>query len=289
MKPAAYCYVRKDDCVPPKWPGIWVKQGLEKVGYENRCKYMVQFENGLIYPFDLIITWTLWKHCHRRYAADEHKKLGGSTLCMENGFLRSIHGRPYYQLGWRVGLGSGINGQGSFPAGDDSRWKAWNVDLKPWRSTGSHILVCAQRGVRPDDPDITHGSNWPDSVIPRIRAVSDRPIWFRPHPGNKRPCLPKNCKVDRIIDPEKESLEQNLKDAWCSVVYTSTAATDSIVNGIPVCYDGPKIMCHELAGRVKDMENPPMLDREEVFSRLAWGQWNLEELASGEAFRHVLQ
>lgn len=285
-------YINKDhnpDVNAKLWPGIEFKQGVEKVGYVNRCKYVDHYKKQLVYPFDLLCCWTLWRHTQRRWAADEHYRLGGKTLCSENGFLRTINGKRHYQLAWRDGLGSGINGQGKFPVGDDSRWKDWNVHLKPWRTNGDYILLASQRGVRPEDPDITHGPDWPDHVIPKIRRYTDRPIWYRPHPGNKRPCLPQKHKVDRIIDPHAESLEQNLSNAWACVVYTSTSATDAIVSGVPVCYDGPAIMCKELAGRVKDIENPPCPDREEVFSKLAWGQWSLDEIKSGRAFEHVLE
>lgn len=285
-------YIRKDhnpDVEKRAWPGVQVREGLDKLGYEIQCKYDDHLEQGSVWPCDLIVTWTLWRHTARRLNSDAHQKLGGSVLCMENGFIRSVGGRRYYQLAWRQGEGSGINGQGVFPIGDDSRWKSWNVRMAPWRGNGKHILICAQRGVREHDPDITHGSNWPDTVIEKIRRYTDRPIYFRPHPGNKRPCLPKRKSVDRIIDPHKESLEQNLRGAWCTVVYSSTSATDSILAGVPVCYDGESVMCQDLCGRIKHIENPPRGDRDAVLSKLAWGQWNSDELESGEAFRHVLQ
>lgn len=287
----AFVYVNKDNnpvLEDRKWPGIEMKTGLEAVGFTNRCKYAEVHKKELIYPTDLLVCWTLWSHTTRAFCADNHTKMGGIVLCAENGWLRKVNGKNYYQLAKRVGRGSGINGQGSFPIGDDSRWKQWNVQLQPWRTEGNHILVCAQRGVRPGDPLITHGADWPDKVVADIRKLTDRPIWFRPHPGNNRPCLPQRHKVERIINPHVETLSQNLENAWCTVVYTSTSATDSIVAGVPVCYDGPSIMCQELAGKVKDVVSPVIKDREKVMAKLAWGQWNLEELRSGEAFRHVL-
>lgn len=289
MQPRAWVYCNKDRSPDPLWPGIQIKSGLEKAGFENRCKYADAMKTEMIYPFDLLLCWTLWQHVARTRAADVHAKIGGTVLCSENGFLRKVGDKRYFQLAKRVGKGSGINGQGRFPIGDDSRWKEWNLPLKPWRTSGDYVLVCAQRGAREDDPLITHGRHWPDDVIPRIRKYTDRPIWFRPHPGNKRPCLPQKCKVDRIIDPHEESLEQNLSRAWACVVYTSTSATDAIVNGVPVCFDGPAIMCQDMAGRIKDIEKPPMPEREEIFADLAWGQWNLDELSSGRAFSHVLE
>ena len=291
MTPNAYCYINKDWAKDPNerlWPGIDVKAGLERAGFNNRCKYANVAKVEVIYPWDLLVAWTLWRRTQRRTCADGHIKLGGTVLCMENGFLPMVNGVRHYQLAKRVGYGSGINGQGETTVGGPERWRSWGIRMEPWRTEGRHILVCAQRGVREEDPDITHGAKWPDDVVARLREYTDRPIHFRPHPGNKRPCLPKKGYVDKVIDPSSESLAENLKGAWAAVVYTSTAANECIIRGVPVCYDGPAILCKNIAGRVKQIENPPIMDREAEFEKLAWYQWSHNELRSGEAFRHVL-
>lgn len=291
-RPSAFVMINKDNHPDPDkrmWPGLSVKQGLEKAGFNNRCKYAMVSRTEVMLPWDLLVCWTMWSKTARVRASDDLAKIGGKTLCMENGWIGYIKGIKHYQLAWRVGNGSGINGQGEAPVGDDSRWKSWGIELAPWRKQGKHILVCAQRGMRPDDPDITHGEDWPDKVVAKIRKYTDRPIHFRPHPGNNRPCIPKIHKVEKIINSRQESLEENMKDAWCGVVYSSTAANEMLVQGIPVCYDGVSIMCKNIAGRVKEVDNPPLLDRETEMKKLAWYQWSNAELSSGMAFKHVLE
>lgn len=241
-------------------------------------------------PWDLLVTWTLWRYTSRRQCADAHHGIRGTTFCMEHGWIKNIDKREYFQLAVRRDMGPGINGAGDFIHGDGDRWKSWGIKIDPWRKTGSHVLVCVQRGVRPQDPDITHGADWPDTIYDKIRRYTDRPIHWRPHPGNHRPCLPTHGrKPDKIIDPFRESMEQNLKDAWCVVIYSSTVANEAIIKGVPVLFDGQSIMLQNLARRIKHIENPFVGDRTPELERCAWAQWNTKELSTGEPFRKLLE
>lgn len=285
MAKRAFVYVRKAS----SFPGLEIKEGLKECGFKVFPKHKQHLEANNILPFDLLVTWTLWKDKARYESANEHQRRGGIVLCSENGWLRNTLSIPYYQFGFRFGQSSGVNGQGVFRDGGTSRWELWNIQLKPWRTSGDYILVRPQRGLKPNDLEISHGPEWADQIVENIRKYSDRPIWWRPHPGNKRPCLPTKYKVDKILDPHNESLQQHLSRAWCMVVYSSSEAPEALINGVPVCYDGQSIICAEGAGRVKDIENPPMVDREALFQKLAWNMWNKEEIRNGQAFRHILQ
>ena len=266
------------------YPAIAVQQGLEATGYETSFKY--PFETD---PSRLLVTWTLWEHNHKTIVADKHTNRGGKVLCMENGWVRSSL-RTYWQLGERVGLTPGINGWGKFrtPKDGGKRWRSFGIKLKPWRAINEgFILVCPQRGVRERDPDITHGPAWTDSIIKRIRKYTDRPIHWRPHPGAPgRATLPSAKYDDVTVVNPRLPLSDAVREAHTVVVYSSTAAAEAIVQGIPVTYDGPRTMVQDLATRIDRLENPFMPDREPVLHKLAYGQWSSEELRSGEAFAH---
>jgi hypothetical protein len=95
-------------------------------------------------------------------------------------------------------------------------------------------------------------------------------------------------RIERLIDTTKETLAQSLAGAWCTVVYASSTASTSICAGVPVIYDGPRIMLHELASaELLDINAPPTPERLPVLERCAWAQWSLGEIASGAAFRHL--
>ena len=101
--------------------------------------------------------------------------------------------------------------------------------------------------------------------------------------------LPKKQKLDKIIDSKNETIEKSLAGAWCSVVYASSSASQSIINGVPVIYDASKIMLNDLASNdFNDITNPPTPDRLATLEKKSWGQWSLAEIESGLPFRHLL-
>jgi hypothetical protein len=258
--------------------------GIETLGYKRKQKHPITTARQQ----DIFLAWTLWDKCRRRELSDNLAKVGAQTICFERGFLR---GKEHWQVAWRVGNGTGFNGHGHFNAGGPERWAQMGFELKPWRADGRHILVCGNKGNLYEakiSKAINHDADWPDEICNRIAKLTLRQIHYRPHPnGTAAPCLPRT-KVAKIIDTDKETLEQSLQNAWCTVVYASSAASTSIIEGVPVIYDGPKIMLQELASpELLDINRPPMPDRLPALERCAWAQWSLEEIASGAAFRQL--
>ena len=266
------------------YPGSSVALGLQRLGYKT------SFTSENLNEVTALITWTLWRDSRRSGFADFFSKRNIPIFCMENGWLPDIAGRKYFQLARRLGQGSGINGQGSWPIGDNSRWNSWGIHIKPWRISGEALLVCPQRGVTPKDPLISHGQEWADDVFMRLRSFSDRPIWWRPHSGSARLCVPKTGTPDRIILAKDEDIQETLKNVHCTVVYSTSVSNISLINGVPVLFEGPRLFAEKLCGRVtkEEVEHPPMPNnRTPTFGAMAWAQWNEEELASGEPFKRL--
>ena len=259
-----------------------ITSGLNSLGYcVEPATVKTKFER-----YDTVISYTLWQKGSRRKIINRATEAGATVFCLDMGWLRhpSI---PYWQLAKRDDNSVAINGWGSFPVGDSSRWNNSDFNIKPWRTTGDHILLCANKG---DDykhnPDINHTSEWADEIITLIRQHTDRPIHFRAHPKGKVKCFPLHNTPDVIIDPT-ETLDQSLENAWCTVVYGSSVASHSILSGVPVIYQSPRIMCRELASNdISTIENPIMPDRQPVLERLIWSQWTEEEIANGTAWKH---
>lgn len=191
------------------------------------------------------------------------------VLVGENGYL----GWPNYVA---LALG-GHNGAGAWPAGDWTRWHALGIDLKPWRASGRHILVCPSRGM--GWPKIMRQPrNWTESVVAQLRKVTDRPIKVRPHPGNWKMRKP------------KVPLAEDLKNAWACVIWGSTAGVHALIAGIPVIRCAPHWICAEAAGsEISEIERPPMPERRHALIRLASAQWSLDEIAGGFAIRRLLE
>lgn len=224
---------------------------------------------------DILLIWNRYGHGHQ--IASQFEKQGKLVLVAENGYLGyggvspkfEVHPsgpKPgsYYSMsiGWH-------NGRGTWPAGD-GRFAKLGVEVKPWRTEGTHILVCPNRsfgvGKQVMPPD------WAEKAVGRLRSETKRPVVVRGHPGNNAPQRP---------------LEADLKDAWAVVVWSSSVAVHSIVAGIPTFIEAP-FQVVKGAGASGSPDEPVTLDRLPHLERMAWHQWQLREIESGEPFNLLL-
>lgn len=133
---------------------------------------------------------------------------------------------------------------------DPGRWDSLGVELQPFRTTGETVIL-PQRGI---------GSG--PSVMPRDwpqRAHAKYGGRIRPHPGRNK----------------AKPLEDDLANAGLAITWASGAAIKALMMGVPVVSEMPDWI---------GTQNNTEAGRLEMFRRLAWNQWRLEEIASGEAF-----
>lgn len=218
-----------------------------------------------IKPTDLFVTWNRYGG----YADDATawERRGGLVLVVENGYYgKDAEGRQYYAI-----AANGHNGSGRWPDPIYDRLSKLDIQFEPWRTEGNHILVCGARGIGP--PGIAQPPGWEIEIQRSLQKITQRPIRIRMHPGNNAAKIP---------------LADDLKDCWALVTWASNCATEALIAGIPVHYCGPFIATAGAATRgIELIENPPTVDRLETFQRLAWQQWSVDEIQSGEPFERL--
>ena len=175
---------------------------------------------------------------------------------------------------------------------DPARWNKLSttlgIALKPYRTTGNHILVCLQRngGWSMRGLDVLQ---WLDSAIKQIQSLTNRPIVVRAHPGDKKIKSLLRIKYKNTSLSTKEQLVDDLKNAWATVVYNSSPSVASLIEGIPTFLTDPRPDHSQTFGiantDLSNIENPLMPDRQQWIERLAMCHWNFEELKSGEAWQ----
>lgn len=263
----AYCLIRSE----PHYRRDAFVAGLTACGYKVETSYQGwPVERG-----DVLVTWN--RYGMTESIADKFEAAGGTVLVAENGYLGpagvSPHGmnpRSIYALARRA-----HNGRGQWHVGGPERFAALGVELQPWRRDGDYILVCPNRsfgmsgGVMPQD--------WALDVTRRLQAVTKRPIRIRAHPGNYDSKVP---------------LAGDLRRAWACVIWSSSCGVQALVAGVPVISEAPWWICHGAALKsVERQAELPLLIphvREIALKSLAWAQWNVDEISSGEPFRYLL-
>jgi hypothetical protein len=227
----------------------------------KRCGFKVQrgLPNAPLSRDDLLVTWNRYAQNHR--IATDFERRGCKVIVAENGYLGD--GLPHSKL---MALSiSQHNGAGKWPQGGPERWAKLGVDLKPWRTDGETVVL-PQRGIGP--PGVAMPGNWPRQVE-RLGRV-------RRHPGAR----------------EAVPLDKDLSRAGRVITWGSGAAIRALAWGIPVFYAFPKWIGAEAATPLDRLKDGPKKDdaaRLRMFERLAWAQWHLSEIESGEAIKQLLE
>lgn len=166
-------------------------------------------------------------------------------------------------------------------AHDPQRFRLHGVPIEPWRNPGRAIVVVGMsnkgavfEGFQPEQ--------WERETVQRIREVSDRPIIYRPKPNwlGARP-------IEGTIWMPRDPIEDVLADAYCVVTHHSNFAVEAILAGIPAIVD--EGVATVMGGRsLADLEALPRPDcRAQWAADLAWTQWSLAEMQTGEAWRYL--
>jgi hypothetical protein len=176
---------------------------------------------------------------------------------------------------------------------DPARWQKISsrlgIELKPWKTTGNHILICLQRngGWSMRGLDVM---KWLDNTIKQIRMYSrKRPIIVRAHPGDKKARQYLRLNHKNVHISNSPNLTDDLQNAWATVVYNSSPAVASAIEGVPVFLTDPQPM-HSQAYSVANtdlssIENPDRPERQAWIEKLSMCHWNFDELKSGEAWQ----
>ncbi len=168
-----------------------------------------------------------------------------------------------------------------------------NLSIKPYKKHGDYILVTCQRdmGWSMDGLSVI---NWLHVLLQDVKRFTDRKILVRFHPGDKK--VSKHVQQLRAIGHKVEissptsTLLKDLHDAYAVISYNSSPAVVAAIEGVPIfVLDPTRSQSAEVANRhLKDIENPSYdFDREAWLRRLAMMHWRLDELRSGECWRHM--
>ncbi len=168
-----------------------------------------------------------------------------------------------------------------------------------WRDDGDYILLCMQKvgdaSLRGQDVFA-----WTEKTINEIRSYTQRKIIVRPHPLYRKSSLHKALKENllKISDVHWQEADvtstgfvpiaEQLKNAWCTVTYTSGTGIDAVLDGVPniACDSGS--MVYDVSSKdLSSIEKPFRGDKSEWVNKISHCQWSIDEFESGECWEHV--
>lgn len=181
---------------------------------------------------------------------------------------------------------------------DRQRADKLELDFKPWRNDGSAILVDGSSGkhhyfhadrdyTQAEMPQLHEDANEiARSLCERIRAVTKRPIIYRPKPS---------WKYARAIPGTEYSRGKEWRNVMarshCIVTYGSNLCFDAALFGVPSI-----VLGHGIAGPISstdlaELENPRLAsddERRQWLNNVAWTQFHaLDEFQNGMAWKVI--
>ena len=168
-----------------------------------------------------------------------------------------------------------------------------------WKQSGDYILLCMQKV---GDASLRGADvfEWTLDTVREIRQLTDRKIIIRPHPLYRKATQhkilkEKVLKFKDVAWQETDLLQEGfvpirdqLKEAWCTVTYTSGSGIDAVLEGIPNIACDTGSMVYDVSSKVlSEIENPFKGDKTEWANKISHCQWSIEEFESGECWEHV--
>jgi hypothetical protein len=258
----AHCLIREYPC----YRRDAFVNGLTKAGFKIDSRYP---ENKPQHG-NVLVCWN--KYGDFEHVANKFKANGGTVMIAENGYLGfDKDGVQNYALALE-----GHNGSGRWATGDGSRFAKLNIELQAWRKEGEHIAIRGQRGI--GDRIMASPVGWAEHMQRELYGKTKRRVLLKPHPGN-----------GAVTDLSHESY---LQKAHALVIWSSAVGVKALVMGIPVFYCAPHWICELAAAQgIEKLETPIMNDtgRLAALEKMAWAQWSVAELSTGEPFMRLLE
>lgn len=149
------------------------------------------------------------------------------------------------------------------------RFEQLGVTVKPWRTSGEHILIIPMSRYVASVYGIDEKA-WLANVILACKT-------FAPQ---------RRLIVKSKSDPRP--LSELLESAHALICAESNSAIDAVVNGVPVFCSTSAAAAPVANFALNDLDNPAMPDREQWLWNLAYNQFTLAEVKRGYA-RELLQ
>lgn len=201
---------------------------------------------------------------------DQAVREGREIYYGDNGYIKPGKWDGYFRITKNALMHDGTG------SGDRKRLRELGVQVKDWRKSGNHILICPPLNISLRIVFGESAFDWLTRTVMTLVRHSDRPIVIR-------------AKAQwQSAKHMPRPLSADLKDAWAVVTSHSTATIDALIAGIPVFCTHPCVsrsMGHTDLTKIEDPFYPD--DRERWLSVIAANQWRLPEIRSGMAWDYL--
>lgn len=219
---------------------------------------------------------------------EAHWKAGVHVLMVDKGYIRARVDSPVRQWEyWRLSLDAHHPTRWlSRMQKPGDRWARFGLQFQPWREQGQHVLFAGSSEKYHNFYGLPHPTEYAKRTVKHLRKTTDRRIVYRPKPTWREAVPVKGADFSK----PPEYITGALQNAHAMVTHGSNACFEAILAGVPCIVLGDAVAKPISSTEIADVEQPRLAsdaERQQWFANLAYLQWNLREMASGEAWQHM--
>lgn len=241
------------------------KAGFERLGY----KVVVGATYDVPDPSDVLVIWNRYHPFHQ--IALNFERVGAIVLVVENGYL----GKRWIGREWFAISRGRHNGAGRVPFLGPSRWASFGQTIRPYRGLQGPVVLLPQRGI--GEASVAMPRDWTGTAAAILKGHGFDNVRVRTHPGKIK-------NEDDVID---DLVRSNARGVF---TWGSGAALKAMLHGFVCVSNFPLWIGLSGTGTIGDLRSGTAMKdrRQEMFERLAWAQWTLDEVEHGDALWHLI-
>lgn len=224
---------------------------------------------------------------------NEHLACGKHVIYVDKGYIRYKEQgvvRTMRQL-WRFSVDSfqPIKYFQNKPRPSD-RWDVLGIKMHPRYTDGEHVMFAGKSQKYCDWWRLGDANEFAEKMVNRIRKNTKRQIIYRPKPSFKDAVPIKGT----IFSGPNKKIYSELHRLHCMVTHGSNASLDAVLFGIPAislndCIVNPIASDSLESLKKEELIFPTDEERLQWAYDLAYCQWTLDELRSGEAVQYFME
>lgn len=175
-------------------------------------------------------------------------------------------------------------------AGDRAAAQSWRIG--EWRkpTAKGHILLAGSSLKYNNFHNLPHPTQYWTQVLADLRCYTDRPVVYRPKPSWSAAEAIPGASFSWTKDKNFRTIHDDLVGAHALITHGSNACFEALQDGVPAVVLGDAALRCIFSLNLDEIEQPrevPMAERRQIVDNLAYCQWSIPEITSGEAWRFL--
>jgi hypothetical protein len=218
-----------------------------------------------------------------------HQRMGVQLIYLDKGYDRHDRGdgSRVWEY-WRCAVNAHQPTAKFRPDYPTDRMEAFEWEFKPWRKSGSHVLIAGSSAKYHSFYDLKEPNDYWRKAIKQMNTK--RFIVYRPKPSWKEAQAIEGTEFHH--GPNMPGIDDDLKNAHVLVTHGSNACFEAMLAGVPSIVIGDAVAKPISSTELTDIEKPRLAsdaERKALLAFLSYHQFTMEEMCEGIAWRTLRQ